>query len=235
MKIAHFQYVGYPRSGSTFLWRVFQHQDQLQHCATSVVKEFEASNSQSYQDNYMNFDYSINMNAGTLIKRSQQQLQMSNAVTDRYFLCLRNPFEVVESVFAQWNGVSLPDSLVYRIAECADNLNFFQQHINRPFKIFYFDNLVQNSDAFVKNICDYLEISTPVVDLSKILKHSSKEVYHDINITESIYKINNPMKIRTKNELLPQYIFSNQEIEYFNQQIVALENYLERDFSHWKR
>jgi len=235
MKKSHFQYVGYPRAGSTFLHKVFRQQNLLQECTNSVVKEFHCDNIDEYKSQYLKFDYSINMHTLVLLLRNEQYICTTAAVTDKFFACIRNPYDVVSSGYALWNGHPSAPSLIFKIGDCANNIRFFKDLISKPFRIFYFDDLVGNENAFVKEICDFLDIAVPNVDFDKILKHSSKEIYHDLNVLGSTDMLNLKVTVRDQKEIVPKYNFSQQEIEYFNNKILELEQYLDRDFSHWKR
>jgi hypothetical protein len=235
MKKAHFQYVGYPRSGSTFLYRVFQQHNLLQECTNSFVKEFRCDNIDEYKSQYLKFDYSINMHASVLLLRNKQYICETDTVTDKFFACIRNPYEVVSSGYALWNGHPVSQPAISRIGDCVGNIKFFQDLISKPFRIFYFDDLVGNENVFVNEICEFLDIDVPNVNFDNILKHSSKEVYHDINTLGSTDVLNGKLTVRNQNEIVPEYNFGQQEIEYFNNKILELEQYLDRDFSHWKR
>jgi hypothetical protein len=235
MKKAHFQYVGYTRSGSTFLHRVFRQHPQLKDCASNVVKEFYSDNLNTYKNTYSKFDYSINMYASILIRRPVEYISMTNPLTDKFFACIRNPYDAFSSSFALWNGHGHLPAHAMRFAECAENLIFLKSNITKPFKIFYFEDLVTQEQDFIKDVCEFLEIDRPVIDTSGLLKHSSTEVYHNIDVCGNVSAINGPLTIREKTDTVPEYKFSNQEIEYFNLKITELEQYLDRDFSHWKR
>lgn len=237
MKKAHFQYVGYPRSGSTFLHRILRHQPLLKDCTTSVIKEFYCDNLDTYKTTYSKFDYSINMHTGVLIRRQIDYLLMTDPLTDKFFVCLRNPYDAFSSSFALWNGLGHKLLHKARFAEYTENLMLLQSAISKPFKIFYFEDLINNEQQYIKNICDFLEIDVPVVDTSNLFKHSSREVYHDVpdHGTDTSLIGRRKLLIRKESDLIPEYKFSDQDIEYFNQKITDLEHYLDRDFSHWKR
>jgi hypothetical protein len=237
MKKAHFQYIGYPRSGSTFLHRVFQHQPLLKDCTTSVAKEFYCDNQDTYKNTYFKFDYSINMNHVPLLRRQLEYLSMTDPLTDKFFVCLRNPYDAFSSSFALWNGLGHKLNHKTRFVEYVENLIFLQSAISKPFKIFYFDDLISSEYQYIKNICDFLEIDAPVVDFGSVLKHSSREVYHDMtNLgTDTKFIGMRPVLLRKESDTIPEYKFDDQEVEYFNQKITELEQYLDRDFAHWKR
>jgi hypothetical protein len=235
MKKAHFQYVGYPRAGSTFLVRIFRQQAQLKDCTNSVVKEFYCTDLETYKNTYSEFDYSINMNPSTLLNRNLDYLHMTDPVTDKFFACIRNPYDAFSSLFALWNGNLQSTVVSSRFADCAENLIFFQSVISKPFKIFYFEDLVANEQLYIKNVCDFLEIETPVVNTATVLKHSSKEVYHNTSHCKDITVVNRPIMVRAPTDTIPTYLYSDQEIKYFNSKITELEQYLDCDFSHWKK
>lgn len=233
MKKAHFQYVGYPRAGSTFLHRIFRQQAQLAECANAVLKEFYCNDLDTYKNTYSNFDYSINMYTLTLLKRSEEYISMTDTVTDKFFACIRNPYDAFSSSFSLWNGRGHLPQTARRFAEYTENLIFLKSNITKPFKIFYFEDLINHEQQYIKSVCDFLEIDTPNIDTLAVKKHSSKEVYHDHDMDG--VRPNLLVKVRPEGDIVPEYLFTDQEIDYFNLKITELEQYLDRDFSHWKR
>lgn len=221
MRIAHYQYVCWPRSGSTFIHNIFKKNLLLQDCATTVFKENSCHTLDDYEE-YQQFDYSINMNPLTFVY-PEKSIQVANSVTDKFFACVRNPYDRLSSVYAFSNGNIDPIKTDY-----TDTLTRFGLLITKPFKLFFFDDLIADTPGFVNSVHDYLELPYTVVDLAQIRKLESSAVYYDPSTVGFV-------SARTPDTPCMDRIFTDSEITTINHMITRFEDYIGRDFSHWKR
>jgi len=222
MKIAHYQYVGWPRSGSTFVHNIFRKNSLLQDCAAAVVKEKLCNTFDDYQE-YQQFDYSINMNPLTFAY-ADENIQLADLVTNKFFSCVRNPYDWISSVYTYSNGsIDVQDKTDY-----AKTLTRFRSLTTKPFKLFFFDDLIADTQKFVNSIHDYLELPYTVAALDQILRLESSAMYYDPSktIARSARTAATPCVYRG---------FSDSEIVAINHTITKFEDYVGRDFSHWKR
>jgi hypothetical protein len=222
MKIAHYQYVGWPRAGSTFVHNIFRKNPLLQDCATTVFKEKACRTLDDYEE-YRQFDYSINMDPMTLWN-SDSSIRTADSVTTKFFACVRNPYDWVSSAYTFSNGsIDIQDKTDY-----AKTLTRFRSLTTRPFKLFFFDDLIANTPGFVNSIHNYLELTPTVIDLAQVRKLESSAVYHDLSKAINV-------SARTAATPCVYRGFSNSEIVAINHTITKFEDYVGRDFSHWKR
>ena len=222
MKIAHYQYVGWPRSGSTFVHNIFRKNPLLQDCATTVFKEKACRTLDDYEE-YRQFDYSLNMNPLAYLD-SVASIQVADSVTDKFFACVRNPYDWMSSLYTFHNG-GIPSKLT---SDYTNSLTRFNSLITKPFKLFFFDDLMADTQGFVNSIHDYLELPYTVVDFDQIRKLESSAVYHDLSKAINV-------SARTAETPCVYRVFTNSEIATTNHMITKFEDYIGQDFSHWKR
>lgn len=222
MKIAHYQYVGWPRSGSTFIHNIFRKNPLLQDCSIAVFKEKLCNTQDDYQE-YRQFDYSINMNTLTF-SNSDSSIQIADSVTNKFFACVRNPYDWISSLYTYSNG-SID---AHAKTDYAKTLTRFRSLTTRPFKLFFFDDLIADTQVFVNSIHDYLELPYTVVNFDRLDKLESSTRQHDLSVAvrNSARTAENPCVYRT---------FSDNEITTINHMITKFEDYIGRDFSQWKR
>ena len=222
MKIAQYQYVGWPRSGSTFLHGIFRKNLLLQDCSVTVFKEKLCNTLDDYEE-YRQFDYSINMNTLTF-SNSDTSIQTADSVTTKFFACVRNPYDWISSMYTYSNGsIDIQDKTDY-----AKTLTRFRSLTTRPFKLFFFDDLIADTPSFVNSIHDYLELPYTMVNFDRLDKLESSTSQHDLSVAvrSSARTVATPCVYR---------VFSNSEIDTINHRIAGFEDYVGRDFSHWKR
>lgn len=242
MKKAHFQYVGYPRAGSTFLYHCFRLHPKLKDCTNILPKECWAEDTQSFLDKFSKFDYSINLHPFVLPAKNSNYNSIAKLHTTKFFACLRNPYDVITSGYVMLDGrVNKDPERVIKLIDYTDHLKFFCNNDTKNFKLFYFDDLLTDDFAYLNSVCDFLEIDSMNIDTSLILKNESKKV---MNIYDDDFSINNVAKEkrashkivpRDHDRKIPVINFSNEMVESINKKITELEQYLDRDFSHWKR
>lgn len=223
MKKGHYQFIGYPRTGSTFLHRIFRETNKFGTCARSVFKETVVKTSEEYEKLYSEFDYSINMFTG-LIVEDANTIKVAGEVTDKFFACMRNPYECNQSQYTYHDG-TWPlkiESLNY-----SHYISRFQNLVSAPVKIFIFDDLVEKQNEFVDSVFDYLNCDRPAVDLSKILRNESSMTRYNSKTRTT--------ELRTTNSKLATYNYSQEEITEINSYIDNFSVFMDRDFSHWKR
>ena len=229
MKIAHYQYVGYPRSGSTFLHGVFRQHPYLQTCTSSVPKEGLYLSLDHYQKTFDKFDYSINMNPLLLFDEYSTVLKSANLVATKFFACIRNPFEMIDSLYTFGSPVKWNESIVKERTNYSQHLLKFQSIVDKPMKLFYFDDLIVNDQEFIKHIYNWLEIPCyQTENLDHIFRNESSKTYYT-------GRQSNTTAVRTNQEPIVHYNFSDQEIIDINANISKFEQLVNKNFDHWKR
>ena len=155
---------------------------------------------------------------------SDSSIQTADSVTTKFFACVRNPYDWVSSAYTFSNGsIDIQDKTDY-----AKTLTRFRSLTTRPFKLFFFDDLIANTPSFVNSIHDYLELPPTVIDLAQVRKLESSAVYHDLSKAINV-------SARTAATPCVYRGFSDSEITAINHTITRFEDYVGRDFSHWKR
>jgi len=230
MKIAHYQYLGYARSGSTFLHEVFQQHPYLQACTSSVPKEGLYLTEAQYKQTFDKFDYSINMHPGVILPNfgtDDDFFKSADLVTTKFFTCVRNPYDMIDSFYMfglpqDWNEL-----IILALSDYSKHISRLQSLLTKPFKIFYFDDLVANEQEFITNVYNWFEIPCVIPNnIDQIYRNASSQNYLTGFRRSSI---------RTDQEPVIHYEFSTQDIVNINANILKFEQLVNKNFDHWKR
>lgn len=221
MKLTHIINVGYPKSGTTWLWSALADQpwfsaprEKENRDLTLGIKTIER-----YIDDYRMYNITANFDTSMFaIDRFviRQLQQISNVTTS---IILRNPFEIYWSQYNFLPGIEFR----YSYDEYTNNL-YDQGWFNRTdlildrwqdvfssdrFNVFFYDDLKSNPGTFFANYCKRLNL--PLSQLG---------IHHRIN--QTTYKNNNA-------------ILSNNTIKLINIDIDRLQAKIDRDITHWKQ
>lgn len=231
MKKVHYRNIGFPKSGTTWLWEQLMMHPQVDGKLAWPYKEFKGRTLTEYQGLYEMYDVSINLNTHVFVNNLGDSHFASpkniSSYTTHITCSLRNPYEILNSMYNMTKNSDRERTLVNRTPnpKFTGNLdgylrkniivytNFkkmFDEWDSCPVKVKYlfYDDLVSNPEKFFHDICDHIGIE----------RH-----YKDIGIVWKT-EVNDPLA------------FDNAEtIEYINKNISVIEERLNRDLSHWKK
>ena len=230
MKIAHYQYVGYPRSGSTFLHGVFRQHPYLQECIKSLPKEGLYLTESRYKQTFDKFDYSINMHPGVIFPTfgtDDDFFKSADAVTTKFFACVRNPYHMIDSIHMYTSPKKWNELVIAKLSNYSNHISRLQLLLTKPFKIFYFDDLIDNEREFITDVYNWFEIPCEIpVNLDVINRNESSKTYFT-GLGRS--------EFRTVREPVVHYEFSDQDVVNINWNISKFEELVNKNFDHWKR
>jgi len=267
MKKIHYQNVGFPRTGTTWLWRslidnpaVFKVDNFSLRLKTRKFALDNKENSwqednvekliddpSEYINIYSKYDVSMNFRPFTFMI-SDAAIEKIAEYTTHASIIIRNPYEVLDSFYNMQHlfqddldknivqTTSLGDEWkAYKLlypevsgSNQSDVLNFyiyrfsFANTVRRwlnfknKFKVFYYEDLVHNPNAFYNSVCEFIGIpfNSPIPEI--------------VNDSEGLNKIHNKSN-------LTHFLFYPDHILTVNREIDQLSEILGKDFSHWKR
>jgi len=230
MKIAHYQYLGYPRSGSTFLHGVFGRHPYLQECVSSVTKEGLYLTEARYKQTFDKFDYSINMHPGIIFPNfgtDDNFVKLADSVTTKFFICVRNPYDMIDSMHMYKSLKNCNELAIATLSNYSNHISWLQLLLTKPFKIFYFDDLLDSEHEFITDVYNWFEIPCEIpANLDVIIRNESSKTYFT-GVGRSC--------VRTDREPVVHYNFSDQDIVNINRNISTFEELVNKNFDHWKR
>jgi len=232
MKIAHYQYLGYPRSGSTFLHEVFQQHPYLRECTSSVPKEKLYLTEARYKQTFDKFDYSINMHPLVIFDRfgtDDDFFKSADLVTTKFFTGVRNPYDMLDSLFVFKAVTDWNETKVQYYSDYSRHISRLQSLLTKPFKIFYFDDLVANEQEYIANVYNWFEIPYEIPANLDLVDYNESSKKYYTGVTRGA------AGVRTNKEPIVHYNFSNQDIININLNISKFEQLVDKNFDHWKR
>lgn len=221
MNKKHIVNIGYPRSGTSWLWR------HINHCIGQPLNLIEKENNLLLErpdfDRYVRHfaHYEISLDFQPLLFQVDRFMiaklcQISTSIS----VILRNPFELAESWYNwiawQFGSQESEQKFVEFLFDTkflclSENIQRWQAIMDRPLGIFLFDDIKSNPKEFLKK---YLEFC----DISAELDHG---IDYSLPISQNLSK--------------KPFVYSDAHKKSINLEIDLLEPVLNQNLSHWRR
>jgi hypothetical protein len=228
MKKIHYRNIGFPKSGTSWLWMHLMKHPEIDGRLSLPFKEYRGKTLSEYKAVYQKYNISVNLDTAIF----------SNSFDDDYFATpknidshtthitcsLRNPYDVLNSMYNMGknnvpNFTGTQDSFTNIESITLHTYTNFEKLFDDwdrcPIKVKYmfYDDLVDDPKKYIIDICEYLGL-TPY--------YNNK------------YQGTDGWRFSTKKT--EPLVFDNAEtIEYINTGISVIEKRLNRDLSHWKK
>lgn len=229
----HYEYIGYPRTGTTFLYSIFKKHPYFVDCFKNLQKENsflgDGGSIEEYTKLYAPYTYSMNMYTATRSLNSTQIIEL-NKITDKFFLILRNPYELLNSLL-QFHGGGIYMLYPYIMSQLnyVSLLARLERLIpSKKLRIFIFDDLEKNKKLFVQEIFKFLNVPYYETSISGNEFLNSSKTHRYNSLTRSVEEAQT-------DTILLDMALTIKHITEINSQIDQLTQYLNRDFSSWKR
>jgi hypothetical protein len=211
MRELHYRNIGFPKTGTTWLWLQLMSHPEIDGKFDHSVKEFHTADKEKYNQKYLNFNKTVNLNTYAFLNPDQL-----TSATHLSFI-FRNPYELLTSWFNYLKNTNPNIKMSAESYLSFDNSNFkmftnvsyiFDIIQRYDVKYFFYDDLKLDNKQFFYNICDFLGI---------------KKIY-DARI-QHIFKT----------EIKEPLEFSYEIKKYVNESIHKIEDFVKRDLSNWKK
>lgn len=219
MKKIHYRNIGFPKTGTNWLWsQLMRH--PLVDCKLDIMyKEYRGNSIESYKKIYEKYDVSVNMDVHAYdgsfpIDHYITPLKIHEH-TSHVTMILRSPYEIINSMYNMDKNRNINFKLTteQHIEKCYRTYSNIAKVFDDwgqckiPVKYLVYDDLKSDPENFFYTICDHIGL---------------KRYYKDIG-----YKF--------KTEINSPLTFDNPIIiKYINEGINVIEEKLNRDLSHWK-
>ena len=228
MKRIHYRNIGFPKSGTTWLWMHLMKHPEIDGRLSRPFKEYRSKTLSEYKEVYQKYDISVNLDTNIF----------SNSFGDDYFATpknidlhtthitcsLRNPYDVLNSMY-NMGIVSDPNFSGTQDSYTNVKSSTFQTYTNFE-KIFddwdrcsikvkymFYDDLLADPKKYVTDVYEYLGLTPYYND-----RHQGADGW------------------RSKTSKTEPLVFDNREtIDYVNKNICLIEGRFKRDLSHWKK
>lgn len=220
MKRIHYRNIGFPKTGTNWLWVQFSYHPEVDCKLDSNYKEYRGNSLDSYKKIYERYDVSVNLDTHAYAKGFPEGHYITpgkiHEHTTHLTMIFRNPYEVMNSMYNLEKNrnvnfkIGTDDYVLQTMKTYADTKTIFDDWNKSkvPVKYLFYDDLVADPKQYFFNICDHLGLN---------------RYYRDIGVKFKTEK-NNPLT------------FDNQDaIKYINEGISVIEDTLHRDLSHWKK
>lgn len=220
MKKIHYRNIGFPKTGTNWLWVQLMNHPEVDCKLNSNFKEYRGNSLESYKKIYEKYDVSINLDVHAydrfLPEEHYLSIERIHEHTSHITMIFRNPYEVINSMYnmERNRNVNYNFTQAQHIENCYQTYSNTESIFNNwdrcklPVKFMFYDDLVSNSEKFFYDVCDYIGV---------------KRHYKDIGI-------------KFKTDIKSPLVFDNEDIiKYINTGISVIEDRLGRDLSHWKR
>lgn len=220
MRKIHYRNIGFPKTGTNWLWVQLMRHPQVDCKLESNYKEYNVSNLALYKKLYEKYDVSINLDVHVydrlLPENHHLSIEKIHEHTTHITMILRNPYEIINSMFNMEKNRNINYNLTpdEHINKCYKTYSDFTKIFSDwercvlPVKYMFYDDLLNDPENYFYDICDYIGI---------------KRHYKDIGV-------------KFKTEIKTPLTFDNDEIiKYINTGISVIEDRLDRDLSHWKK
>jgi hypothetical protein len=224
MKEIHYRNIGYPKTGTNWLWKQFMTHPQVDARFHVMYKEYRNKSVTDYKKTYNGYRVSINLDPHVFVVPGAEDHTNHPKVISEYTTHLtfifRNIYEVLNSMYnmeknrnnnftiskEDYANINNPSIHLY-----CNTKKIFDDWANckLPIKIMFYDDLKQDQQQFMFDICNYIGI---------------KPFY------------NKNIDVAFKTDINEPLIFEDQQlISYINDGISVIEDYTKRDLSHWKK
>lgn len=212
MKNIHYVNIGFPFSGTTWVYENLKRHKDVDY---KNVKEFSAHND-AYVKEYENYNVSFNLNPDDYYLLSDEVIKHRSSYITHCGASIRNPYERLEGWinFSRHRiSIETPEQwLEARLDEgftdYAGAIKRWQSLCDKPMHYLVFDDLLRDDQAYFDSLLDYLGLE------------KGMEVLH------------------TKYNWRPRNIkleFTSEHKDTINKHIDEVSEFMNRDFSHWKR
>jgi hypothetical protein len=220
MKKIHYRNLGYPKSGTTWLYAQLRYHPQVDAKLQDYYKEFTAKSLDEYKSLYQDYNISANCNPRVFTdlkaETHHEHPTRINEYTTHLTVCFRNVYDVLNSLFNMKKNMDpnfkmTEDNFIHSQSEFYKNNKKIFEYWNEckiPIKFMFYDDLVNDPKKYFYDVCDYIGI---------------KRSYKDIGI-------------KFKTDVKHPLAFDNKDIiNYINDSISVIEEYTKRNLSHWKK
>lgn len=221
MKKIHYKNIGYPKTGTNWLWLQLMNHPQVDAKFQIYRKEFVGKNLEEYKKVYEQYTVSINLETHVFANLRQNThfthpTRIHECAT-HLTLTFRNLYEVLNSMFNMERNRDInfkmtgPEFLQSQVKMYCDTKKIFEDwsECRLPIKYLFYDDLVSNPKAYMHEICRYIGLAPFYTQsMSKVFRTDKREnlVFEDENL-----------------------------IKYINDGISIIEDYTKRNLSHWKK
>ncbi len=222
MKEIHYRNIGFPKTGTNWLWLQFMRHPLVDSKLGLIYKEHKANDLSSYKKTYENYNVSVNLDTHAFHVNNDDYYASSKNIhehTTHLTMILRSPYDVLNSMYnmeknrnPNFKGTQEEytnmNSNVVKLYSDFEKIFEYWSHSKVPVLYLFYDDLVTDPKQFMYTICEHIGIK-PFCDPKKGITFQTDK----------------------KDPL----VFDNQEtIDYINKGISVIENRLGRDLSHWK-
>lgn len=221
MRKIHYRNIGFPKTGTNWIWAQLYNHPQIDGRFDVAYKEFRGRDLSDYKKVYNNYNITYNLDTHIFTDNIKDYLRPEHIhqYTTHLTMIFRNPYEVLNSMYNMDKNLNTHLSIdkkeytnidCHRVKMYSDTKHIFEYWDNckLPIKYMFYDDLQNDPKKFIYEICEHLGLKP---------FHNSKR-----GITFPTEK-NNPL------------VFDNKDtIEYINRGISVIEDRLGRDLSHWK-
>lgn len=211
MRKLHYQNIGFPKTGTTWVYHQFLYHPEIDCKVDLNHKEFDTNTKEKYLNFYK--DYNVSYNLRTLTFTDSNKLFYATHISFTW----RNLFDLLNTWY---NYLLYNPNYKYSVQEFLNvqDYNFklitdvekiFTNWKSYKIKWFFYDDLVADNQLYFYNLCDYIGIS----------KHYDPRI-----------------KVKFKTNITKQILFDDENIiKYINNKITIIEDHTHRDLSHWKK
>jgi len=212
MKEIHYQNLGYPKTGTTWIYHQLLYHPQVDCQPDPNQKEFNPPNKELYLNFYKKYNVSFNLRTHTFLK--PETLYYATHLT----FIFRNPFHLLNTWYNflcyanQDFKLSVEEFLKYddyNFQLVTDTQRIFDNWKNYDVKWLFYDDLAADNKIFMYNLCDYLGLNR----------------YFDPRV-----------KPKFKTKITKEIVIDDEKlIKYINEKISIIEDHTKRDLTHWKK
>lgn len=211
MKKLHYRNIGYPKTGTTWVYYQLYDHPEMDFKPLLRQKEFNPTTKEKYFEMYKDYDNSFNLR--TISFDSPEKLYYATHISFTF----RNLYELLNSWYNYLrynpNYTETPEEFIQY-----NNCNFklitdvekiFDNWKSHNVKWLFYDDLAADNKKYMFDLCDYLGLSK----------------YYSARI-----------KVKFKTNITEQIVFDDQKlIKYINDKICIIEDHTHRDLTHWKK
>jgi hypothetical protein len=212
MKSIHYRNIGYPKTGTTWLYYQLLYHPNVDGKVFLHEKEFVAKSEIEYKEKYQNYDVSFNLDTHLF-------QNYNNLFYSTHLSCIfRNIYQLLNTWYNYIKNTNMNIKMDQKTYLSLDNPNIqmftntkklFNDWEGHNVKFLFYDDLERDNKEFMYSICDFLNIPR----------------YHDPRI-----------KVKFKTKITEQLVYEDKEIiSCINEAISIIEDNTHRDLTHWKK